>query len=261
MERGLIPVKNETNVHAGHRANTRKKFLTVGPDAFLPHEFLELLLYYAVPMCDTNPTAHRLMDRFGTLEGVFSASRGSLTEVPGVGDRVVDLLHLFRVVGERAETESERDDQPQDSRSLGEYVLSLFEGEDEDCTRLILMDNAFRLLDVRKVYTGDFSAVGFRTRILIEPALRKHASMAVLASSHRNRVARANLYEVEATRRFREAFELVGVRLLEHYIVNGNYYTQISRQIPGGLAENPDFGRYFRSEGRGEAGEEENGQF
>ena len=39
----------ETNVHAGHRAKTREKYERAGADAFLPHELLEMLLFYAVP--------------------------------------------------------------------------------------------------------------------------------------------------------------------------------------------------------------------
>ncbi|MBP5610265.1 MAG: hypothetical protein J6X72_02870 [Clostridia bacterium] len=65
----------ETNVHAGHREKMREKYARAGADAFLPHELLELLLFYAVPYRDTNPTAHRLIERFGSLSGVLEAKK------------------------------------------------------------------------------------------------------------------------------------------------------------------------------------------
>ena len=59
--------------HSGHRARKRRQFRDHGIDAFADHEVLELLLYYAVPRRDTNPIAHALMDRFGSLNAVLSA--------------------------------------------------------------------------------------------------------------------------------------------------------------------------------------------
>ena len=71
-------------VHEGHRARKKEQFRAHGLDAFADHEVLELLLYYAVPRQDTNPIAHRLMDKFGSLDAVFSADRETLEEVEGV---------------------------------------------------------------------------------------------------------------------------------------------------------------------------------
>lgn len=71
--------------HSGHRARKRRQFRDHGIDAFADHEVLELLLYYAVPRRDTNPIAHALMDRFGSLNAVLSAPVEELERVPGMG--------------------------------------------------------------------------------------------------------------------------------------------------------------------------------
>ena len=68
-------------VHEGHRARKKEQFRSHGLDAFADHEVLELLLYYAVPRQDTNPIAHRLMEKFGSLEAVFSAGCAELESV------------------------------------------------------------------------------------------------------------------------------------------------------------------------------------
>ena len=60
-------------IHDGHREKMRNRFLTAGLDAFADHEALELLLYYAIPRRDTNPTAHALMERYGSLSAVLEA--------------------------------------------------------------------------------------------------------------------------------------------------------------------------------------------
>ena len=73
-------------VHEGHRSRKKEQFRAHGLDAFADHEVLELLLYYAVPRQDTNPIAHRLMEKFGSLDAVFAADRAALEEVEGIGE-------------------------------------------------------------------------------------------------------------------------------------------------------------------------------
>ena len=75
-------------------------------DDFEDHMILELLLFEAIPRIDTNPIGHRLLDRFGSLEGVFSASEEELCEVQGIGKASAKFLvnvkehMLFRILGE-----------------------------------------------------------------------------------------------------------------------------------------------------------------
>lgn len=52
---------------------------------------------FSIPRGDTNPTAHRLIDEFKTIEGVFLASDKQLLAIKGIGQKSVDLL---RAVGE-----------------------------------------------------------------------------------------------------------------------------------------------------------------
>ena len=43
-------------IHDGHRARKKEQFIQTGLDSFADHEALELLLFYAIPRRDTNPT-------------------------------------------------------------------------------------------------------------------------------------------------------------------------------------------------------------
>ena len=89
------PAKNTGQLHAGHRARVRQRFLTSGLDAFQDHEVLEFLLFYAVPRRDVNEMAHMLIDRFGSLSGVLDASEEELCTIPGVGPHIAHFLNLI----------------------------------------------------------------------------------------------------------------------------------------------------------------------
>ena len=81
-------------VHDGHRARKKEQFRQHGLDGFADHEVLELLLYYAIPRKDTNEIAHRLLQKFGSLQNVFAAPAEELAKVDGVGESAALFLTL-----------------------------------------------------------------------------------------------------------------------------------------------------------------------
>lgn len=93
-----------TELHKNHRARLRGRYQSEGLDGFEDHMILELLLFQAIPRVDTNPIGHRLLERFGSLENVFSASVEDLCGVEGVGPKTAEMLKsvgdhmLFRIL-------------------------------------------------------------------------------------------------------------------------------------------------------------------
>lgn len=79
-------------IHAGHRARMRIRFSETGLNGFRPHEVLEMLLFSVIPKRDVNPLAHALLDRFGDLNGVLSASCEELMETPGLGRQTAEFF-------------------------------------------------------------------------------------------------------------------------------------------------------------------------
>lgn len=85
------------HLHGGHRSRFKRQFLS-NPSAFLDHQKLELLLFYAIPRRDTNPLAHGLINHFDSLKGVLKASPEELATVKGAGAHTVTFLHTFAAV-------------------------------------------------------------------------------------------------------------------------------------------------------------------
>jgi DNA repair protein RadC len=79
-------------MHEGHRMRIRQK---AEKGELAEHEWLELLLFNAIPRRNTNEIAHALILRFGSVQGVFSASVEDLESVKGVGESVASYLHTI----------------------------------------------------------------------------------------------------------------------------------------------------------------------
>ena len=68
-------------LHEGHRERLRNKAIEHGFGCLEEHERLELLLGYAVPRRNTNEMAHMLIDRAGSLRGVFDMDASEIKKI------------------------------------------------------------------------------------------------------------------------------------------------------------------------------------
>lgn len=71
--------------HAGHRKRLKQQLIGNNFVGAYPHQLLEMLLFYSIPVRDTNELAHSLIDHFGGFEKIFSASVEELSAVKGIG--------------------------------------------------------------------------------------------------------------------------------------------------------------------------------
>ncbi len=83
------------NLHAGHRQRMIPKLESGG---LLPHEVLEVLLFYPTPRKNTNDLSHRLLAAFGSIEGVLNASMVELKRVRGVGNSLAAHLYCIGLI-------------------------------------------------------------------------------------------------------------------------------------------------------------------
>ena len=82
----------------GHRKRLRDRYLSGGIRGFSQRDALELLLTYAVPRKDTKEIAHRLLEKFGSLNAVFKQPPSMLQLVEGIGPAASVLINMVTSV-------------------------------------------------------------------------------------------------------------------------------------------------------------------
>lgn len=206
------------SIHDGHRRRFKEEFLA-RPDSFPDHKLLELLLFYANPRGDTNPVAHALMDRFGSLAGVLDALPDELRKVPGVGEHTVALLKAVKELSGRyltARTNAEEIvGSVQDARAL---LQPYFFGARNERVCLLCMDGKGKCLGIRVIGEGSVNTAQITSRSAVEAALSLNASRAILAHNHVSGLALPSAEDRTTTERLREILWSVGVRLEDHLI-------------------------------------------
>ena len=207
-------------LHDGHRARKREQFNRHGLDAFADHEALELLLFYAIPRVDVNPVAHRLLERFGPLEAVFSAPQEELMRVEGVGENAATLIRLLFPLCRRVRTSAGQKPVILDTTArAGAYFLELFFGEKQEKVYEACLDAKGKLLSLHCLSEGTADRVGLNMRKIVENALASNASAVLLSHNHPSGIALPSSEDNLATMQTNAALSAVGVRLVDHIIV------------------------------------------
>ncbi len=214
--------------HDGHRERMKRRFLDHGLENFDDVNALELLLFYALPRQDTNLLAHALLERFGSLSAVLEASEADLRSVSGVGENAAALLRLIPAVSKRYMLGKTPANAPVNTPSAaGRYFIPRFMYETEEVVCALLLDARKRPICCRELSRGTVDAAQIQTRRLCQLCLEQKASSVILSHNHRSGVPLPSAEDEAATRRLREALDLLGVELSDHIVVAGVEYVSM----------------------------------
>ena len=220
-------------VHDGHREKMRQRFLSGGLEGFAPHEALELLLYYAIPRRDTNPTAHALMERYGSLSAVLSAPAEDLQKVEGIGESAAVLIRMVAQLTRKAAIESAAQESVlSSSQRAGKYLLTRFEGAKRELVYQLCLDQKGKLLACKLLGEGGVTAAAVDIRQVVENAILTSASAVILAHNHPSGIALPSQEDYAVTDRVKAALSTIGVTLADHIIVaDGDYVSMADSGI------------------------------
>ena len=210
------------NVHSGHRSRVRKKFLDNGIDSFETHEILELLLFYAVPMKNTSILAHKLLDSFGSISAIFDAPFDALVEAGLTESQAVMLKLMPDITRLYIDDKHNNKSKVVDIDNLPDAIIRKFIGRENENVLALLIDAKGKEVFCGIVSKGSLNDTSLPIRKIVDFSLRYNAKSVIVAHNHPSGVALPSKDDLDATINLKNALDLIGVRLLDHYIVADN---------------------------------------
>ena len=209
----------QESLHAGHRERLITKFVEY-PDSFSDHELLEIFLFTVVPRKDTNALAHRLIQAFGDIKKVFSATAEQLMTVNGVGKTVAAQIVLHaKLMQKIAVTCIGGDKTVVSLDTIKKDVVSLFSGAKNEKFYFILLNDSWEVV-FRMEFSGKDENSVFADTAEASHAMSAHkAKFAIMAHNHPSGNAYPSDADDIATSKFCVACNINGVNLIDHIIV------------------------------------------
>lgn len=220
------------NLHKEHRKRLRKKFMNVGIDGLEDHEIIELLLYYVIPVKDTNETAHKLIKEYGSVANIFDADEETLVKVDGIGESAATMFKLMReCVNKYINDKNNIANVRLTPLNINTYIKNLFYGHTREVAYAVMLDSECIVRKVKKLSSGTVNATPLYPREIVKLAVNEKYPYMLLAHNHPNGSAVPSPNDLKITKTIELALNFVEVRLVDHVIVAGEKVTSLARNF------------------------------
>lgn len=208
------------NIHAGHRERLRKRFDAAGAKGFEEHTFLELLLFYVIPRKDTNPIAHELLRRFGSLERVLSASAQELMQVEDIGQNAARYLTMLGTLPSFLRDGQQKKRVVLDSSvKVGEYLVNQFLGKQMETMMVLCLNSRKEPFFCGELGQGTSNSTVTSVREIAYLCSRVNATDIILSHNHPSGMSLPSVSDIVMTKKAEDFLKEIGVTVLDHFII------------------------------------------
>lgn len=213
------------------RYGPRERIAHVGEQRLSDAECLALLLRTGRRGESAEAMAHRLLRRFGGLQGLASAPVREVAQEPGVGAvRAAALGGAFGLARRLQEARLRPGTRLSSGADVARVVRETVRGSRRESFFALLLDARHRVLSLRVVSTGSLEAAPVHPREVFSAAVREGAAAVVVAHNHPSGDPAPSLEDRAVTERLRQAGELLGIVLLDHVVVGDERYFSFAEE-------------------------------
>jgi len=209
--------KTDDEIHHGRRLKLRQLFVEHGLETFNETQVLEYALGLCIPRIDTNPTAHRLINKFGSLTGVIEAHPKKLQEVGGVGENTAIFLSFLRQFITYATKRKQRRESINNTQDATSYLMPIMQTYSKEEFILLCLDKSGKII-LQEQVSGNLHKIDLDLREIADTVLRVKAAAIVVAHNHLGNNVSPSDADILLTRTLVNLFLPLSITVLDHLI-------------------------------------------
>lgn len=179
------------------------------------YKLLELYLFDLLPRVDTYPASHRLLDKFGSVDGVFSATREELESVFGIGKKSAERIMRTGEIINRAVLENLTAGAIDTDEAAIPVVSWLLRNREVDTSLVLVLNENSAFVEYKIFHPDDAPEL---LEKYVKKCAKREKSKFILAHVHPERYLKPTPEDISSTKRIEDAARKYGGVLTEHYI-------------------------------------------
>jgi len=184
----------------------REKLKQQGAQALSDVELLALFLRTGTPGQNVMALAQQIVQEFGSLYHIMTASKAAFSGIKGVGDAKLAQLHAIAELAKRFfASQLARESAMENPQVTRHYLQSLLARQEREIFMVLFLDNQHRVLVAQKMFSGSINSVEVHPREIVREALKVNAAALILAHNHPSGMAEPSRADRDVTRKVSEA--------------------------------------------------------
>ena len=207
----------------------RERLLQYGPQSLAEAELLGILLGKGTRKKTAVDLARELLDRYQSLQKLFSRSPSELMKVKGIGSAkaatlsaAFELVRRFQSQKEGPKITFKR------SADVASHYLPLMRDLRKEVFKVVLLNRANRLIKDVTISEGTLEASLVHPRDVFREALLEPAAGVILIHNHPSGNPSPSEEDLRITKQLVEAGRLLGIKVYDHIILAGESYRSLA---------------------------------
>ena len=207
----------------------RERLLQDGPQHLTETELLGILLGKGTRKKTAVDLARELLDRYESLQKLFSRSPSELITVKGIGPAKAAILSAAFELVRRIQSRKDAD-RPLFKRSsdVAGHYLPLMRDLRKEVFKVLLLNRANRFIKEVFISEGTLDASIVHPRDVFREALLEPAAGIILIHNHPSGNPRPSDEDLRITKQLVEAGRLLGIKVYDHIILAGESYRSLA---------------------------------
>ncbi|HRN58837.1 MAG TPA: DNA repair protein RadC [Chiayiivirga sp.] len=198
----------------------REKLLARGPEALSDAELLAVFFGTGLPGRNAIDLGRELLARRGGLRGLLALPGRELVRESGLGPaRAARLVAALELATRHLATGLDRPGAITHPRHAGEYFRARLRDRTREVFACLFVDTRHRPIAMEELFMGTLDSSEVHPREVVRRAMEHNAAAVVFAHNHPSGIAEPSASDRALTVTLREALKLVGVRVLDHFVI------------------------------------------
>ncbi len=208
----------------------RERLEREGPESLALAELLALVLRTGSRGGGALGLAHRLIERFGSLDSLARAGTAELRAVLGMGPaKIASLRAAFEIGARLLRTPLAPGEKLHSPEQVAAHFGARMRRYRQEVFVVLLLDSRHRLIGEVEVSRGSLNQSLVHPREVFAPALRESAAAILVIHNHPSGDPQPSREDHEVTERLVRAGEILGIRLVDHLVIGGLEFTSFAR--------------------------------
>ena len=209
------------NLHIGHRDRLKSQYIQNGIQSMTEIQQLELLLFYSIPQKDTNPIAHKLLNKFGSLKNVLNASIRDLCTVEGIKENSATFLKIVSNIS-NVSNMPKPGVQIHGTTTAKEFCKNLYVGVHLEQFYVSCLNADNKIIGSKLIKSGTVNQVHVNIRDITEYAMSLGSDLILISHNHPEGSCVMSDEDARFTYSLMCSCLLNSIQILDHIIVGND---------------------------------------